>query len=547
MAATTHSLILPNEIWWIITQLLRSRLDHNGLYTLARVSHGLASLALPELYSIHSWSDAFDAHILALDKCVCLWRSVIASSLGETLFPYCSWINQFKLGNLHSLLEDLSKNNPALKAEFFKSPLDKFQIKGGRGTRGAALNLEAIVNQMADSVTEYIGANVRRAKLTTLEAFHLPSGNLVNWVSNLPRLTSLVVREGSVLTSEVAKALAENCGMLTEIECYSCKGEGIDAQMAGFFESLEPNTLESFTVLSANELGQKSFRALTHHSESLKFLTLQSLDRTAFDNLGELHSCLGILQLTLEASATAQSYQWESQSKTAFQKTIQWLRDCPELAELELTLVPNASTILAELLKNSSTQLTMLTVKLNELNDGVYWGLECQDELLYLTVKIANEDVLESDDDRHSFFTDVICSRPKLYGLDTNELLTLNDIIRICNHIPTLGSISLNGEFFDDEYLLPLSRLENLQSLQVFSPSGITATGLLAFLARLIGHGPGSHEYLEITIACQGWHHHFSEEDERIVTELIEDKFDGRFEMTYLQDPDARDYSDSDD
>lgn len=211
-------LSFPHEIWWLVAQEFASRRDFGGLFLCARLGRGMARVALPELYAIHDKSPALDAHILNVESSVCLWRSIIASSLGKTLFPYCCWIKALRLGNLLLHLEDLARGNPRLKAQFFKPPLGKLQIHRGRGK---ALDLEAIIVQVANMVTECIRSSAdheaRRTGITTLEGPYLPTANLPTWVSSLSSLTSLSVRDGSVLTSDVACAIRTNCPAFREL------------------------------------------------------------------------------------------------------------------------------------------------------------------------------------------------------------------------------------------------------------------------------------------------------------------------------------------
>lgn len=208
---------LPQEIWWLVTEELADRLDFGGLYLSARLSRAMAALALPLLYGIHHQSPAMNADILDIDTPVCLWRSIIASSLGGTLYPYCCWIKALRLGNLYSHLEDLARDNAGLRARFFSPPLDKLQIY----RRGRALNLDAIVIAVANLVTERIRSDAdhedKRVGLTTLEGFYLPTASLAGWVSGLSCLTTLMVRDGSVLTSEVARAIRANCPAFRQV------------------------------------------------------------------------------------------------------------------------------------------------------------------------------------------------------------------------------------------------------------------------------------------------------------------------------------------
>ncbi|GAB1320381.1 hypothetical protein MFIFM68171_10591 [Madurella fahalii] len=534
----------PQEIWWLVAQQLTDRRDFGSLFLCARLSRGMATVALPLLYSIHDQSPAINAHILDIETSVCLWRSIIASSLGETLYPYCCWIKALKLGNLHSHLEDLARDNAGLKAQFFSPPLQKLQIR----RRGRALNLDAIVIEVANLVTERIRSDAdkqdKRVGLTSLEGFYLPTANLPNWVSSLSRLTSLVVRDGSVLTSDVARAIRANCPAFREVECYYCKGTDADEELAGFFKCLEPNTLESFTVLSVNEIGAETFKALREHSRSLKTLGLFSLERPGLQSLNELGDCLALESLTLEAASSAQLYPWATECKGVFGEVIQWLQKCSSLRALEFMHVPSSTTILAHVLKEPSIRLTTLSLEAVDVDNEFYSSLTRQSQLRHLLVKILDDDLLEDSDQRHLLFADAVCYCHQLRDLDTNELFTVEDLDNISTAVPTLEEIVLNGDSIDDEFLIPLSRLSRLNSLNIFNPSNISAGALLRFLDE-IGQDPaGRHEGLQVYIANQNAEFRFSDEEEAMVASTLSACFKGRFEINYRQDPDELHESD---
>jgi len=194
---------MPPEIWLQVMQQLASQRDFASLFRCARVSRSMANFSLPLLYSVHELAN--------VDISVVLWRSVIASALGKTLFPYCTWIKVLKLSNLMSLLEDISQQKAVLRGPFFSPPLQN--LKG--------MNRDAIIIQVADLITQRIEDAAKDAdkatQLTSLEGPHLPSAYLSTFVSRLSRLTSLAVRDGSVLTIDVGQAIRKNCPAFKEL------------------------------------------------------------------------------------------------------------------------------------------------------------------------------------------------------------------------------------------------------------------------------------------------------------------------------------------
>lgn len=227
---------LPQEIWWLVAQELSSRQDFPSLFLCACVSRSLATLALPLLYSIHESSPASNTHIFDVESSVCLWRSIISSSLGKTLFPYCLWIKTLRLGNLHSLLDDFGREGRVesvrrLRARFFDPPLQDFDIRDGTAssitTRGRGrpgnrrLDLDAVVVQVGERIIDCIKTAAdqqdKAAGLLSLEGPTLPTESLTGWVTRLSRLTSLRVYDGSVLDSDLARAIRENCPAFNDV------------------------------------------------------------------------------------------------------------------------------------------------------------------------------------------------------------------------------------------------------------------------------------------------------------------------------------------
>ncbi|KAK4174010.1 hypothetical protein QBC36DRAFT_334604 [Triangularia setosa] len=536
----------PQEIWWLVAQELARDFDFGTLYTCARVSQGLASVAMPLLYSIHDQSPVIDAHVVGLETSVCLWRSIIASSLGHTRYPYCCWIKSLKLGNLHSILDDLSRNNSALKAQFFQGPMQGFMIM----LRGQQLNLDSIVLEVANSITSYIRTAADQAgkpvALTTLEGHYFPTASLVNWISALSCLISLVIRDGSVLTADVARALQANCPSFKHIQCYFCKGTGVDEQLAGFLQNLKPQSLESFTIRSQNNIGKETFSALGRHSTSLQELRLFSLEPAALASIYKLQDCLAIKKLAIEGNHMAQTFEWLKESLSDFEKVVDWLAKCASLSELSLIRVPDATELLSMLSHAPSFKLTSLTLKLNELDElnepGLYAFIGEQQALRHLTVRLISDEPLDID----GFLATPLMNLSKLEKLDTNVPFSTWELGCCVPYLKNLEEMVLNGDMIHDEYLVHLLHLPKLKSLTILGPSCITGEGLLRFMDMLRGHNDAreAHDGLRISILSQNWDDRLGEATERKVSDYIRRHYGGTFDITCLRDPDEMHESD---
>lgn len=348
-------------------------------------------------------------------------------------------------------------------------------------------------------------------------------------------------------------------------ECYFFKGTDVDEELAGFIRCLEPNTLgaslpvnlvhlapfvslispaEFFSILSMNEIGSETFKALCGHSESLKTLRLNSLERPAFESLNELCGCLALDSLRLEAATSAEYYPLATASKGVFEEVVQWLQKCSSLRVLEFCLVPSSTTILAAVLKAPSIRLETLAVEAVEVDNDFFASLARQSQLRDLLVKISDDDILDAGDQRHILFADAISYCHELRNLDTNELFTVEDLHKISIAVPRLEEIILRGDSVDDAFLVPLSRLSNLQGLIIFSPSTISAAALLRFLDEIGQDGAGSHEGLHIYVANQEAEFAFSDEEVFKVATRLSERFRGQFEIGYQSHPDELHESD---
>ncbi|KAK3990216.1 hypothetical protein QBC44DRAFT_73200 [Cladorrhinum sp. PSN332] len=541
--------VLPMDIWKLIAQEIASRNDLGHLVVCARLSREMARESLPVLYGIHEQSIAINGDDLdeeaALGKSVGLWRSIIASSLGETLYQYCSWIKALKLGNLYSCLEDLERgSNAALRARFFSHPLQGFYIQRNR-TRKQQLDRNAVIVKVSDSIIKYMDETAsdesKHVMLGTLEGYHLPTANLENWVSKLSLLASLVVVDGSVLTSGVARVIRENCPKFRDLECYFCQGPSVDEQLAGFFSSLKRDSVESFTIRSRNDLCSKTFEALTiSHSRSLRRLTLQDLDRVALLALPRLSSCVDLEKLVLEGGWGASTFQWEDES---LREMKEWLKRCKRLKELELTIIAKATEILNEVLRHGdqAISLTSLTLKLVDHKPEFYQSLASQTNLRRLTLKIVDDSILGATDGRRDLFVNALCKMEHLRELDTNELFTSADIEKISRSTHKLEELVLNGDIIRDAFIKELSRMKHLKSINIFGPSSITPASLKLLVKEFERHkdeiDSALHDGLLIWIANQMSEVYFPSSEEFLLTEWVRDSFGGKFDIMYRRDP----------
>lgn len=508
------------------------------------------------LSSIHDLSPAStgDTAVVETEKWACLWRSIVMSSVGKTVYPYCLWIKALNLGNLYSLLEDLARdrvrvgrivlNYKQIRDWFFSYPLGAFLH--ANKSKKPVLDIEKIVLDVGNKVTSFIKQAAededKTVMLSSLEGYHLPSPYLSSLVSRLSLLSSLRVRDGSVLTAEVSQAIRNNCPFFKEVVCHYCVGTDVDEELAGFIRGLPPNSLESFTIMSTNAVHSQTFQALSGHSVSLRSLVI-SLDQPGLAALHLLSECKNLESVTIEASRLAQILDWERELKQEFQEVVSWLSGCLSLTNLELLLVPSATSILDPIFKVPQIRLTSLDVKLLDANDEFFTSLGQQTDLESLVVQTV-EGLLDIGTERHQQFTNSICNCTKLRKLDLmSELLTMEDIVRIAQSLPQLEDFSFDGEIGNDS-LLPIAGMHRLKTLNVNAVSHFTFEGILRFIDDLQLDPGASHDGLRIYIMRQFGEHKISNEEERILADEVARSFEGRFEITYEADPDELHESD---
>ncbi len=211
---------LPSEIWWRVSLELAAEGDFGSLYTLTRLSQGLANLALPLLYRYQENSAASN-DIFNIKSAVSLWRSIISSGLGKTQYPYCTWIKTLELSKFASLLEDLRhRSRSALQKTFFRPPLDVLHLKRSKSDY---LDIDAITIKVGDIVTGRVEEIAKRENklvaLTGIETL-LSKGfdqALPSWIPRLSGLTSLKLGAGEILSQDLAVAIRDNCPAFKEL------------------------------------------------------------------------------------------------------------------------------------------------------------------------------------------------------------------------------------------------------------------------------------------------------------------------------------------
>lgn len=548
---------VPQEIWWLVCQDLKTQQDFRSLFRCALVNRSWASLALPLLYSIHDSSSVAsdDAGTSDTGRWAGMWRSIIMSSLGVTAYPYCLWIRSLGLSDLEQLLQGIARDR-TWRSLFFKGPMKSFEIIS-RSTKTRLgrpiLEWQKIIELVGDAITQFAKEAAEKqnksVQLVSLEGANLPTDLLSVWVSRLSTLTTLSIRDGSVLTPEVAESIQRNCPFFKELTCFNIRGPTVDQNMADFFRGLRENSLESFKVHSSNQIGHNALDGLMQHSRSLRFLDLSSLQNTCLASLDTLSQCQYLESLSIEANTPAPPSTWAVSGEDPLPKVAAWLKECKSLKRLVISNLTGASKLLSDIMDSPDLRLTDLQLKLIDDEEAFYTALGNQTALESLSLRSSAE-INDPNRARHDKFIDSICQCTSLKDLDIMQKvggidqvqLTFEDLVLLKDCLPQLEDLSFDGEYLTDALFEPLAQMQRLKSVSINGSSIFTFAGVKSFIEAL--RTSGAHGGFRLYIMNQYVEAAISERQQEQLAGLMAVGLNGVFELQYWRNPSEDDMSD---
>ncbi|KAI1268409.1 hypothetical protein F5Y18DRAFT_441196 [Xylariaceae sp. FL1019] len=556
---------LPQDIWLLIAKELGERREFNTLFCCSVVSRKVSSLAVEQLYSILQVSDPFIEGKLQSAQ---LWRSLILSSIGSTVYPYCAYvlednhwnvvlastIQALSLGSgLGYFLDDI-RSDTRTRNFFFESPMQQFQDDMNMNTRNRFVreDLMKINIKCADSITKYIkelAVNSGTAvALRHLEVGQITRDTLVSWITRLGTLTFLQLENGSVLNSEVATALSKYCPNFKELECFQWAVSTTSEEVAAFFQTLRQNSLQRLAILSTNLIEEPSLDALKSQAESLRELCLKSLSSSATKSLGKLSKCTALEIIDIEM------VHWEppihdSQDEDSL-RTAAWIRSCKQLHELNLCHIGNALSMLKNVLEDPEIRLKQLKLQdywyqisdlssrrvLHDSADGtieseVWTALRQQEALESLTIASQDGAIDGLILSQHPELTESICRLSKLTTLNLMQTYVSSaEIRRFTSSLPLLEDLSFGGDIIDDSVIEHLRKLPRLVSLSINAVTAFSFESLQSFTQNL---NPG----MRLDLLNQ-WYDARLTDDQLAWLELAFTAVDGRIVITYTDNPD---------
>ncbi|RFU26896.1 hypothetical protein B7463_g9458, partial [Scytalidium lignicola] len=562
---------LPADLLLFVCEELGRLGDFNTLFHCALASKHLVGPALLWLYRIHNqfsiissegndadwtlsqeltYQGRLDQQNRMVSKWALQWKSIIRSSLGTTAYPYCLYIRSLDLRNLQELMEDPRFRESSIYTFFtdelaqFRRPLDTPPKRTKR--RGMLqLNIPEILNLVVESITSFVSSAAKRhGAAVALEELsgNIDSTALSRLTSRLSRLRSMTLWDGSGLNESIGAAIAEYCPNFDDLTFYSCVGDNSDKSLATFFNSLRPNSIQSFTIIGFNEIGPETLTSLNTQSKSLKTLKLSNLKNQAIKHLSLLEGCDALETLSLSDNDGVVDL--EATENDIFLAVIAWLERCDKLQNFTLTNFRNGPAIGTKICLCDNIHLKSLEVVRYPFtnNQNFHKAISHQTALESLELRA---DVVDAFADDISTLVTAICKLTKLRYLDilqTSEFFSTGEIRHLAFHLRQLEEFSFGGYGVDDKIFDSLSLLLQLRALNVYAISSFTFEGILDYVSNLQQSNRG----LILSVMNQTLEHDLSQSEIKIIQDTITQKVNGKFEFVLLREGSSSFGSDSD-
>jgi hypothetical protein len=483
---------------------------------------------------------------LLFRKWLCLWRSIILSSLDKTYKPYCHYLRTLDFRNLSLLFEDIKFS--AASRSFFAGGLEEFHFTKediyGRHAKSRSkkriyqsTDIFPTLNAIGEAVTQ------QTSLLEELDG-HFSQKFLPQWTARSPRLHSLVLWEGNALGNGVEDAIRENCQSFRSLTIHQWLESDADQTFATFVKGLRPNSLEYFEMISFSNIASLSFTALNQHAKSLTELRLANLHDDAILALGQLNECTALRILVLGDNVG--SLQLEATQNDIFLQIVEWLSACSNLRDLTLKKLYDGPAILAQVLSSRNVSLIKLSLEgyvvRRHGSAAFHTSLSEQPELQSVWLKGDGEDVLSDDLD---IMVDALCRLPNLRELvlkDVSDEFDESHIVRLALGLPLLEDFWTSGGDVSGDVLPCLASLKNLKSLTLYALTKFSAQEIVDFVSEL---DPQTQKGFNLSLMASDVEHDISEEEQGFIREILKTRLDGRFDFVLWREADPSD-SDSD-
>ncbi|EOA82810.1 uncharacterized protein SETTUDRAFT_22779 [Exserohilum turcica Et28A] len=541
---------LPDDILHLLCEELANQEQFDTLFNCACASRALAVPALTHLYKSHHLApvrgggeDLYGlpaaTKLLTIQKWSILWRSIVASSLDATLFPYCRYIRSLDFRDLGYLLED-DQFRAKVSKQFFSGPLKQFEktetLTNLRGRRFTRIKTADIIDAIGEVVTQHT---------PTLEVIsgELQPGALVRWTPRLPRLQSLELWDGKPLENEqVHASIYEHCPQFNSLMIYTWMSTDNDQKFAKFLSSMRSNTLQTLQTISDVKAGAETFLALNNHGKSLEDLRL-CVSNDSIPHLALLQGCTALKTLRIEDIHG--TVDLEATEHDVFLEIISWLQKCSNLQRLSFSKLQSGAAIITPVLLEEKIQLSSLEIDSYTLKDhkSFHQALVHQQSSLRVLFLSGDTEGMFRDD------LDILVESLRQLRQLRDLHLILPEVLRddhlkiIIADLVLLEDLYVSGLELNDDVLPHLASLPNLRTVTISGISKFTVEGLLDFISRL---GSGN-QGIRLSIDMADIDTLLSEDELTLIRDNLTEKVGGTLEYMGLRDPNVPEFeSDSD-
>ncbi len=460
-------------------------------------------------------------------KRVGMWKAIVLSSIGKTLFPYSKYIRTLRLQDLEDLLDLLG--DPKLQhvsASMFQDELKNIEKKK-----------RVKIQKKEYLVLDAIQTSNRLANLITKETPMLEelSGNiyhntLIGCIPRLPKLQHLTIYEGGALEA-TGSLISSHCPLFRSLKYYGWQDIDADEKFATFLNDIRPDSLESFEIISTSQIGAKSFLALNRQRNTLSELKLVGIKAEAIPSISMLKGCTELTSLSLAENGIG-TQDLEKRHNDVFLEIIAWLRDCHMLQAISMTKMLSATGLLTPVLLEDKIRLTKLELEgyfMSESED-FHRALASQTSLQALWLKGESSD-LGSDVD---VLVDSLSKLEKLTDLRLREISDYfldGHISKLAQCLRRLETWWTSGYGITDAIWSDIASLHCLRDLSLSAVTRFTADGIMGFVLSL---GPGnSGLILNVTMGDEDFQ--LSEDEQLLIREAISSQVGGRFDFMYFR------------
>ena len=425
-----------------------------------------------------------------------LWRSLIYSCMGKTMFPYCRYIRTLDLHDLTSLLDDGLFRSDYHKA-FFSGPLAQFRIEldappaakqaKGRGKRPIRLDAAAIVRRVGNLLTE-------QAVMLEELAGDIESSSLIEWLPRLRRLRHLRLWSG-LETKNAGPVIRQSCPNFHHFTFYHARADESDACLAQFVGELNPNSLQSYMVASHSDANTTIFAAFNHHAQSLTSLKLEDLSGEGLVNLADMRTCTSLRTLFIHLRNAPPLDATQSSSARPLPDLVTWLGSCSQLTDISLKSTYDSDELFLKLLTPLLYELRLASLSVHGYSvpsstsphaSAFYASLGGQTACLRsLALRAdgenADPDMLTAQLAQLAHLTDL-----RLQNL--SDYFQNRQIVALARSMPALEDLWISGWGITDDIWESLGDLPNLRRLEISAFSHFTFAGIQAFLDSLDPH-----------------------------------------------------------